>query len=127
MKKKIVSIVSVLSAISLLTVTAFAYSFSYRTYISNYGQYSRTYTAETKLTSGSVVDIIFAGVHCARIDTGATVGSGDETTNTNSAIATASDSISYNPYGMLVRGFGAHTAYDNGQTLLSQYTQSGTA
>ena len=105
---------------------ASASDFTYNTTVKTYQMY-RSYTAITEYKYSSPLDVITAGVSCCRIDTGANVGDGWLTENKNSRKATASEAISYNPYSMSVRGFGSHSAYENGQTVLYKFTQSSAA
>ena len=128
-RKKILGGIAAILAASTLTIFASAISasdFTYNTTVKTYQMY-RSYTAITEYKYSSPLDVITAGVSCCRIDTGANVGDGWLTENKNSRKATASEAISYNPYSMSVRGFGSHSAYENGQTVLYTFTQSSAA
>lgn len=128
-RKKILGGIAAILAASTLTIFASAISasdFIYNTTVKTYQMY-RSYTAITEYKYSSPLDVITAGVSCCRIDTGANVGDGWLTENKNSRKATASEAISYNPYSMSVRGFGSHSAYENGQTVLYKFTQSSAA
>lgn len=128
-RKKILGGIAAILAASTLTIFASAISasdFTYNTTVKTYQMY-RSYTAITEYKYSLPLDVITAGVSCCRIDTGATVGDGWLTENKNSRKATASEAISYNPYSMSVRGFGSHSAYENGQTVLYKFTQSSAA
>lgn len=128
-RKKILGGIAAILAASTLTIFASAISasdFTYNTTVKTYQMY-RSYTAITEYKYSSPLDVITAGVSCCRIDTGANVGDGGLTENKNSRKATASEAISYNPYSMSVRGFGSHSAYENGQTVLYKFTQSSAA
>ena len=128
-RKKIFGGIAAILAASTLTIFASAISasdFTYNTTVKTYQMY-RSYTAITEYKYSSPLDVITAGVSCCRIDTGANVGDGWLTENKNSRKATVSEAISYNPYSMSVRGFGSHSAYENGQTVLYKFTQSSAA
>ena len=128
-RKKIFGGIAAILAASTLTIFASAISasdFTYNTTVKTYQMY-RSYTAITEYKYSSPLDVITAGVSCCRIDTGANVGDGWLTENKNSRKTTASEAISYNPYSMSVRGFGSHSAYENGQTVLYKFTQSSAA
>lgn len=128
-RKKILGGIAAILVASTLTMFASAISasdFTYNTTVKTYQMY-RSYTAITEYKYSSPLDVITAGVSCCRIDTGANVGDGWLTENKNSRKATASEAISYNPYSMSVRGFGSHSAYENGQTVLYKFTQSSAA
>lgn len=128
-RKKILGGIAAILAASTLTIFASAISasdFTYNTTVKTYQMY-RSYTAITEYKYSSPLDVITAGVSCCSIDTGANVGDGWLTENKNSRKATASEAISYNPYSMSVRGFGSHSAYENGQTVLYKFTQSSAA
>lgn len=128
-RKKILGGIAAILAASTLTIFASAISasdFTYNTTVKTYQMY-RSYTAITEYKYSSPLDVITAGVSCCRIDTGDNVGDGWLTENKNSRKATASEAISYNPYSMSVRGFGSHSAYENGQTVLYKFTQSSAA
>ena len=128
-RKKILGGIAAILAASTLTIFASAISasdFTYNTTVKTYQMY-RSYTAITEYKYSSPLDVITAGVSCCRIDTGANVGDGWLTENKNSRKAPASEAISYNPYSMSVRGFGSHSAYENGQTVLYKFTQSSAA
>lgn len=128
-RKKILGGIAAILAASTLTIFASAISasdFTYNTTVKTYQMY-RSYTAITEYKYSSPLDVITAGVYCCRIDTWANVGDGWLTENKNSRKATASEAISYNPYSMSVRGFGSHSAYENGQTVLYKFTQSSAA
>lgn len=128
-RKKILGGIAAILAASTLTIFASAISasdFTYNTTVKTYQMY-RSYTAITEYKYSSPLDVITAGVSCCRIDTGANVGDGWLTENKNSRKTTASEAISYNPYSMSVRGFGSHSAYENGQTVLYKFTQSSAA
>lgn len=126
-KKRIMGAVSAMVTALSLAVTASAVSssdFNYSTSVVG-GQVSRTYKASTVYTKTDItLDVITAGVSCCRLDTGATVGDGWLTENQNSRSAYADDSISYQSCPTQVRGFGSHSAYENGQTVLYKFTQS---
>lgn len=128
-RKEILGGIAAILTASTLTIFASAISasdFTYNTTVKTYQMY-RSYTAITEYKYSSPLDVITAGVSCCRIDTGANVGGGWLTENKNSRKATESEAISYNPYSMSVRGFGSHSAYENGQTVLYKFTQSSAA
>ncbi len=123
MLKKLFSITTAVLTVFSLATSAFAYDFSFKTEIYNYTSTSRSYRAITKVTDGGNVDIITAGLKCLRIDNGEAVGE-DFWSEKNSKSVEASDCVYYYPYSMLVRGFGSHSAYKNGQTVLYEFTQT---
>lgn len=88
--------------------------------VSDRRQYARDYTAKTN--SGNVVaDEIFAGIQCLRIDTGAAVSENLLESRKKASSVTATVSVDYISYPMLVRAFSSHTAYKNGQQLFEEY------
>ena len=123
MVKKFFAVIMASLTVFALAASVFAYSFSYRTEIYNYTSTSRSYRAITKVSAGGKVDIITAGLKCLRLDNGNAVGE-DFWSEKNATEAEAFASVPYNPYGMSVRGFGSHSAYKNGQTLLYEFTQT---
>lgn len=124
MLKKVSTVLIAIITVFAMAASAFAYNFSIRTEIYNYVSTSRSYRAITQVTSGGSVDIITAGLQCLRTDTGAAVGNGDFYSLKKATRVEASECIPYNPYGMSVRGFGSHSAYSNGQTVLYEFTQT---
>lgn len=123
MVKKVFAIIMASLTVFALAASVFAYSFSYKTEIYNYTSTSRSYRAITKVTTGGKVDIITAGLKCLRIDNGNTVGE-DFWSENNATEAEAFASVPYSPFYMSVRGFGSHSAYKNGQTVLYEFTQT---
>lgn len=129
MTKKIFSMAVAAITAAALCVTAIAddYSTSHHgsVKVSDRRQYAREFKATT--TYLAVADEIFAGIQCARYDTGAAASENLLESRKNTFGVSASVSVDYVSYPMLVRAFSSHTAYKNGKQLFEEYNMSETA
>lgn len=129
MAKKILSVFMAVLITASLSVTSFAQGTTvYRTYISVNNSAIKEFTAETKYKEP--VNIVTAGIQCLRIDTGTEVGKGilakDESPKNKKTVyhIKAFEGFSRSSYPMKIRGFGSHSAYNDGQAVLFEFTQS---
>ena len=128
MKKKIFSMAVAALAAAAISVTAMAaddFGFSHSVRVSDRAKYWREFTAETK--SSEIMDEIFAGIQCLRLDTGAAASDNLLEQRKKTDEVHVSVSVTYASYPMEVRAFSSHSAHKGGKMIYEEYDQSDAA